>query len=442
MEKKYLKFGHKLAYGSGDMASNFCYSFVSAFILIYLTDTVGLNAGIVGTLMLLSRILDGITDVISGTIIDRTQHRWGKARFWMIITVPMVAIAEILLFSTPSVNQGFQYAYFFIVYTLLNDFFYTMNNVAYSTLSMFITPNKNERVQLGAFRFIGTTLAGVTVSSATTGLVTTLGGGTTGWRTLAIIYSILFTLLSYVCVLPLKEVTYEKEEEHVQQEKLSFWETMKYLVRNKFFLQQLSVGVLYNSFQNILSSVGIYYMTYIMGDASLLGVFSLTMMGLILGLICSPFMVKKWGLYKTNLYTMIVTCVVDVFFIGAALIQNLPLMLITNLLRWIFCGPYIGNGGALTAEISTYTLKRDKVHIEASMFASSSMGVKLGAGIGTALAGWILELGGYVGTAAVQPASALSAISFMYIWLPIVFHIVIAIILSFQKVEKANAEIN
>lgn len=435
--RKYLKFGHKLAYGCGDLASNFCYTFVSAFVLIYLTDAIGLNAGIIGTLMLISRVLDGITDVASGTIIDRTKSRLGKARFWMIITIPMVAVAEALLFAIPETSKTVQYTYFFIVYTVLNDFFYTMNNVAYSTLSMLITKNKDERVQLGAFRFIGTTIAGVLVSSATVSLVEAFGGGTAGWRTVGILYSVCFVLFSFVSVLPLKEVTSETGTEAVGNEN-SLWQNLGYLIHNKYFLESLLVGVLYNGFQNILGAVGVYYMTYVLGDASLLGLFSLTMMALIAGLILSPFLVRKIGIYKTNLYTMIGVCVMDVLFVLSAMVGSLGLMLLTNALRWFLCGPYIGNGGALTAEISKYTLLKDHTRVEASMFSCNSMGQKIGAGLGTALAGWLLASAGYDGLLAVQPAEAISMISVMYVWIPLIFHVVITAILAVQKVEKAN----
>lgn len=98
-QKTYLKLYHKFAYGSGDFGTNFCYTFISSFILIYLTNTVGLQSGIIGTLMLISRVLDGITDVIAGTIIDKTHKKMGKARFWMMATIPFVGITESMSFS-------------------------------------------------------------------------------------------------------------------------------------------------------------------------------------------------------------------------------------------------------------------------------------------------------------------------------------------------------
>ncbi len=83
-EKRYLNWFNKIGYGSGDIAGNCVYALLSSFVMIYLTDTVGLNAGIVGTLMAVSKIFDGITDVFFGNMIDRTRSKMGKARPWML----------------------------------------------------------------------------------------------------------------------------------------------------------------------------------------------------------------------------------------------------------------------------------------------------------------------------------------------------------------------
>ena len=74
-EKKYLKWYNKVGYGSGDIAGNVVYALLAAFVMIYLTDTVGLNAGIVGTLIAVSKIFDGISDVFFGALIDKTKSK-------------------------------------------------------------------------------------------------------------------------------------------------------------------------------------------------------------------------------------------------------------------------------------------------------------------------------------------------------------------------------
>ncbi len=79
-EKTYLKWHNKVGYGSGDIAGNLVYAFLSSFVMIYLTNTIGLNSGIVGTLIAVSKLFDGITDIFFGTMIDRTKSKMGKAR--------------------------------------------------------------------------------------------------------------------------------------------------------------------------------------------------------------------------------------------------------------------------------------------------------------------------------------------------------------------------
>ena len=82
--KRYLKWYNKVGYGSGDIAGNVVYAFLSSFVMIYLTNTVGLNPGIVGTLIAVSKLLDGVTDIFFGSLIDKTHSKMGKARPWML----------------------------------------------------------------------------------------------------------------------------------------------------------------------------------------------------------------------------------------------------------------------------------------------------------------------------------------------------------------------
>ena len=116
-DKKYLKGYQKLAYGSGDLASNCSYGLVSSFLLLYLSDVMGLKTNIIGTLMLVSKVFDGVTDVFFGNMIDKTKSRLGKARPWMLYAQIGVSLCLVLLFSIPNMGQTAQYAYFFAFYT-------------------------------------------------------------------------------------------------------------------------------------------------------------------------------------------------------------------------------------------------------------------------------------------------------------------------------------
>ena len=134
-EKKYLTFMQKVGYGVGDLGSNYCWTFVSSFVLIYCTNTLGISAGVIGVIMMLSKFLDGISDVIMGRIIDKTKSKMGKARFWYALSAFPVALFTFLLFNIPgSFSENTQYVYIFIVYTLMGVVFYTMSNIAYAVM--------------------------------------------------------------------------------------------------------------------------------------------------------------------------------------------------------------------------------------------------------------------------------------------------------------------
>ena len=141
-EKKYLKWYNKVGYGTGDLAGNVVYAFLSSFVMLYLTNTVGLNPGVVGTLIMVSKLFDGVSDMFFGTLIDKTKSRLGKARPWMLYAYIGCAVTLVANFAIPeSLGKTAQYAWFFLAYTLLNAVFFTANNIAYASLVTFCTKN-------------------------------------------------------------------------------------------------------------------------------------------------------------------------------------------------------------------------------------------------------------------------------------------------------------
>ena len=177
-EKTYLKWYNKVGYGSGDIAGNVVYAFLSSFVMIYLTNTVGLHPGVVGSLIAASKLFDGVTDIFFGAMIDKTKSRLGKARPWMLYGYIGCAVTLAAIFAIPeSLGKTAQYAWFFIAYTLLNAVFYTANNIAYSALTALVTKNSKERVQMGSYRFIFAFGTSLLIQSVTIWAVAACGGG-------------------------------------------------------------------------------------------------------------------------------------------------------------------------------------------------------------------------------------------------------------------------
>ncbi len=443
-EQTYLKWYNKIGYGAGDIAGNVVYAFLSAFVMIYLTDTVGLNAGVIGTLMMFSKLFDGVTDIFFGSLIDKTKTKMGKARPWMLYAYIGNAVMLVAIYAIPeSLGETAQYAYFFIAYTLLNAVFFTANNIAYSSLTALITRNGHERVQMGSIRFIFAFGTSMLIQSFTVRLVTVFGGGAAGWRTVAIIYAVIGLIVNTVSVLSVKELPpdeQEKKETAAQtEEKLSLKESAKLLLANRFYLIICVIYIL-TQITSALTGMGIYFMTYVLGDANLLGSFSVAMNApMIVGLLFTPYLVKKMqGMYKLNLSGYALATVFRVLLIVSAMMKNIPMMLVCTVLAYIGTSPLQGDLNALIASCSDYTYRTAKKRIDGTMYSCTSLGVKIGGGLGVSIGGWLLEAGGYVQGAAAQPQSCLNMLNFMYLWLPLILTLIVTLLLSFLKVEQAN----
>ena len=444
-EKKYLKWYNKVGYGSGDIAGNVVYAFLTSFVMIYLTDTIGLNAGIVGTLIAVSKLFDGITDVFFGSMIDKTKSKMGKARPWMFYGFFGCALTLFGVFAIPTnIGQTAQYAWFFICYTSLNAVFYTANNIAYAALTSLVTKNSRERVEMGSFRFMFSFGTNLLIQSITFGAVDAFGGGAEAWRTVALIYCVVGIISNTLSVFSVKELSDEelREEKTEEESKLTFVQTFKLLVSNKYFLMICGIYIL-QQLRAAMLSVGTYYMTYVLLNQQLFGVFSWAInIPLIIALAVTPELVARAkGMYKVNKYSYTFATLCRVGIIIAGYMGSIPLMLVFTILTSLGEGPWQGDVGAVIASCSEHTYIKTGKRIDGSMFSCTSFGTKLGGGIGVALSGWLLDISGYINNGTVQPDSCISMMSIMYLWLPFAFDLIITIVLSFLNVEEANKKL-
>lgn len=445
-EKRYLKWYNKMGYGSGDIAGNVVYAFLTSFVMVYLTDTIGLASGIVGTLIALSKLFDGFTDIFFGSMIDKTHSRLGKARPWMLYGYIGCAVTLVACFAIPtSLGKTAQYAWFFIAYTLLNGVFYTANNIAYSALTSLVTKNSKERVQMGSYRFIFAFSTSLLIQAITVGFVEKCGGDAAAWRLVAIIYATIGLIVNTISTLSVKELPEEELNEGEQAgeaEKYGLVQAFKLLVKNKFYLMICGTYILQQLYSAMIGA-GIYYMTWVLKNKNLFGQFAWAVnIPLIIALIFTPTLVGKWnGMYKLNVRGYMLATVGRALVVVAGYMGSVPLMILFTAVAALGQGPWQGDMNAVIASCSEYTYLTQGKHVDGTMYSCTSLGIKIGGGIGTAVVGWLLEFSGYVGTNATQPQSALSMMQFIYLWLPFVFDLLITIVLSQMNVEETNANI-
>ena len=442
-EKKYLKWYHKIGYGSGDIAGNCVYALLTSFMMIYLTDTIGLSMGIVSTLIALSKVFDGITDFFFGRMIDKTHTKMGKARPWMLWPYIGCAITLVACFSIPtSWGQTAQYIFFFLSYTLLNAVFFTANNIAYASLTALITKNTSERVQIGSFRFIFAFATKIVIEAVTIFAVEWLGGGVVGWRLIAIIYAIVGLVTNTYSVFSVKELPEadeEMDEERQEEHKLTFLKSFQLLLKNKYYVIICCSYILTQLYASVIG-MGTYYAKYILGNEEIFSTLSLAInITMVVSLTALPMVIKKLGgMYKLNIWGYVIAASGRVGVMVAGCMGSLPLMLAFTAISTIGIAPLQGDLNALIACCSEYTTLTTGHRLEGMMYSCSSLGIKLGGALGTAICGWLLDAAGYVENAVVQTDATVNMLNFLYLWMPVILCVAVAFLLVLLRVEKAN----
>lgn len=433
MTTQKLKMSEKLTFGIGDFGANFSWTFIASFITIYLTDTVGMNAAIIGTIILIARFADGFTDLFMGTLIDNTNTKMGKAKPWILWTAPILGILTFMLFNVPGfLGDTGQVAYVFVVYLLLSAIFYTANNIAYSSLTSFMTNDEEDRVSLGSIRFIFANAAVLSITTFTTYLVSMFGGGQQGWTWTSLIYALL-------CTLPLMITGWFAKERNVakaknEDQKVSFAAVFKALFTNKYFILALVLYLLWYLRQTE-NGIRVYYATYIFDDANIMAPMSLAaLVPMILGLLVAPKIAGKFGVRRCVNLGLGISIVAYVMM--TVFSESLPMMIIGLVINSIGLVPLQAAMTAIVADVGDLVYWKTGVPVQGSVFSLTSAGMKVGQGITSALVAWSLSLGGYIAGSSNQPDSAITAIKSMQIYFPFAMVVLMLITMAALNYEK------
>lgn len=429
-----LKMTEKLTFGVGDFGANFSWTFIASFIIIYMTDTVGMSAGIIGTLILIARFADGFTDFFMGSVIDNMNPRMGKAKPWVFWTAPVLGVLTFMLFNVPeSLGSSGQIIYVFAVYLLISAVFYTANNVAYSSLTSFMTNDQKDRVALGSIRFIFANVAVLSINAGTTVLVNVFGDGQQGWTYTAAIFSLL-------CMLPLMYTGWFVKERNIAEKReedkgsFRFLPILKALFTNKYFLLAFAL-YLFWYLRQTENGIRVYYATYIFDNENLVGILSAaSLTPLIVGLFFAPTIAGKFGVRKSVNAGLLIS----LFGSGVMMLfsENLIGLIIGTVINAIGLVALQAALSAIVADVGDIVYWKSGVPVQGSVFSLSSAGMKIGQGLTAALVGWSLQLGNYAANAETQPDSATFAMKSMLIYFPLLVIIIMFIIMVFLNYEK------
>ena len=449
-----LGWGERIGYGTGQLGMNAINGILGSFLTIYFTNAALLDAGIIASIIAISKVFDGISDLIMGNIVDRTHSKFGKARVWLMRMCIPFAIATVLLFYVPqSFPTMAKYVYVFIFYNIVNAVFYTSMLVPYYSMISLMTKNPYERGMLGNVQQIFQTLANVIINAI---FVTMLTKFTSSTQTIytqraftitMIIICSAMVVLSFICVLFTKERVTEKEPTPGQTQKelnksseVNPLVAFKALITNKYWvLMFLAMFVIF--FVIIMYSVGnIYYSQYIFNDMSRYAWMSNSIsVAQFAIMFATPFFMKKFG--KSKIYIAGIG-LMTFGFLGFGLWANsVPTIIFFNVLKGLGLGMSGGMAMGMVADTITYSRLKSGVDPVGMGNAAVSAAQKLGLGLGTAVLGWVMDAAGFDPSldlqGIAQPDTVVTAIQFLYNWVPVIMcGIIFVLLLVMYDIEK------
>lgn len=449
-----LSWGERIGYGSGQLGMNFINGILGSFLTIYFTNAALLDAGIIASIIAVSKVFDGVSDLIVGNLVDRTHSKYGKARVWLMRMCIPFAITTMLLFFVPqSFPTMLKYVYVFLMYNLVNAVCYTSMLVPYYSLLSLMTRDSYERGLLGNIQQIFQTLANVIMNSTFVVLLTKFTSSTEtiytqrAFTLTMLIFCSLMVVFSFVCVICSKERIIDEEPagkpaqgEEKKASGTNPIQAFKALIKNHYWVTMFfAMFVVF--FVIIMYSMGnVYYCQYVYEDMSwyswMSNAISVAQFAI---MFATPFFMQKFGKSRIYIAGLGIT---TLGFIGFGFFANsLPMVILFNALKGLGLGMAGGMAMGMVADTILYSQLKSGIDTVGMGNAAISAAQKIGLGLGTAVYGWVMSFAGFDASLDLeglsQSASVLSAIKFMYNWVPaIMCGIIFVVMLLTYDIEK------
>lgn len=421
----------KGAYCIGSVSFSIYYFLILSLSIFFFTDVVGMSATLVGSLVMVSRVLDGVSDLIAGAIIDRTKSRLGKAQAWIIWSIIPTSVCMVLMYCMPSgLSTGMQIVYFLVSYNLTVTVGYTMGNTAQMTIPSMMTRNQNERsILFSIMMFLSPVASAIGVGTALP-LVEHFGGDQKAWIIAMAIMAVCVTIGCCIGGLFTKERVHEPEGESVP-----FKTRIIAVATNGQWWLLVLLTACYSVFLVGFSTMMTYFSTYFIGDTqfttTINNVQSYFMALVSLAMIPLTRKFKKSLLVKVGMLIAIPGQVIMSFGVG-----NNTLLLVGVLVRGFGFGLLGTAMYIMISDCIEYSHWRTGVRTDAMTTSASAFGNKLGVFFGGGLFPFLMGLAGYDGTAAVQTESAMNMIKFLFVWTPAIIAVIVLVLMLFYKIDK------
>lgn len=428
----------KFGFGLGDAASHIVFDSSVAILAYFYTNIYGLPPAVMGTLFLVVRVLDAITDPIMGAIADQTKSRWGRFRPWLLIICVPFAVSCVLVYSTPNFEQTGKIVYAVVAYIFMT-LMYTAINIPYCSLGAAITADPKENLSLQSWRFAVAPIGGAMGTALILPLADLIAPGdrATGMQWAMGIFGAIGCIMFLICFMTTRErITPVKEEN------LNILRDVRILMKN----DQWRVLSIYNLAMLcgvvVRGSLLVYFVQYILHQGS--SIISLFMLATTVAAVVGSLMAKQVGSWMCKIRASVWVNVLSALFGLAFLVLPadywVPAFIVHIILN-ILQGINAPLQWSMITDANNYGEWKTQRRITGMNVAANIFIIKLGVAIGGALTGWGLAFYGYQAGVEQQSAEAVRGVLILFTVLPAIFYLITAVSIRYYRLteDRMNA---
>lgn len=428
----------KIGYMLGDLGNDFFFILASSFLMVFYTKVLGIAGEVVGTLFLVARAVDAVTDITMGRIVDISKPtKNGRFRPWILrIAVPVV-FAGIVMFIPAAKNLTYagKLVYIYITYLFWGSICYTAINIPYGSMASAITEDPVERTSLSTFRSIGAAIAGVIVSAGVPLVIYTYDSQGNqlilGERFLPVV--LVFGALALICYGLCYALVRERVTPPPKKQDIRFSTSLRGMAKNRALWAIIAAAIVLLLSSLLSNTMNLYlFMDYFKSkEAMSVAGFLQTACTLLLAPF-SAIIAEKFGKKEASGVAVLFTSVI--FFL-------LFMLRIRN--PWIFCIFLIfGNLGVGLFNLMIWAFITDVIDSQevltgtredGTVYAVYSFARKIGQAFAGGLGGYALTLIGYVSSTenVVQAPEVVERIYTVSTLIPAICYFIVAVILIF-----------
>lgn len=430
--QKNASIGRIMAWGTRPIALG-AITIIIGYLSLYCTNTLHMEPALVGTLLMASKIFDGVTDLLAGWLVDNTNTKMGKGRPYELSLIG-AWVCTWALFSTPeSWGTVGKSIWLFVLYTLVFSIFYTLLNASETSYLIRAFGDAGSVSKVASYTGIFVSIGSIVVAVLFPMMVGSMATSAAGWSKLIAMFGIPLTLFGLIRFFVIKE-TYAGESE--KAESLSLKEIFEAMKSRYIWLAAVGVAI-----ANLIMgmSVGTYYFTDVVGDIAKLSTVTLFTSLNVLAMVIFPVLLRKYSVMQVAGGLAVIGAVG--YFINFVAGGNTGLLIVGALLGSFAALPFSYLRSVICMQIADYNEAHNMARMEGTLSAILNFLGKIGSALGSFMVGVMLTMGGYDGSLTVQPDKAIFMIRILYSIIPAVLTLITVLCaIGFRPLDKWTKE--